>query len=167
MNNMQEIRIEKITLNMGVGQAGDPLDRGVKLIETISGLKAVRTKTNKRIPTWNVRPGLDVGCRATLRKEKMKILKNLLIATKNQLRRSQFSGRTLSFGIPEYIDIPDVNYDPEIGIVGLQVSVTLSRPGYRITRRNVRKAKIKGNKAITTEETIAFIKEKFGVEVEE
>ncbi len=151
---------------MGIGQAGDPLDKAVKLMESISGSKAVQTTTNKRIPTWNIRPGLAVGCLVTLRKKKVELLKNLLAAVKNTLKASQFSGRTVSFGIPEYIDIPEAKYDPDIGIIGLQVSVTLERPGYRVIRRSVRKGKIGKNSQISSEETIEFMKNKFNVEIE-
>lgn len=162
---MEEIRIEKVNLSIGVGQAGDPLDRATKLIENISGKKAIQTTTKKRIPTWNVRPGLAVGCLVTLRKNNEKLLKNLFVSVKNTLKKSQFSGRTVTFGIPEYIDIPEVQYDPEIGIIGLQVTITLERPGYRILRRAIKPGKIK--KPITTDETIKFIKNKFGIQIEE
>ncbi len=167
MNKMQEIRIEKLSLSIGVGQAGDPLDKAVNLLENLTGRKAVQTVTKKRIPTWNVRPGLAIGCLITLRKGKTEMLKNLLTAAKNRIKRSQFSGRTVTFGVPEYIDIPGARYNPEIGIIGLQVSVTLERPGYRIGRRIIKKDKVGKNSLITTEETINFMKEKFHIEVEE
>lgn len=164
---MQEIRIEKLSLSIGVGQAGDTLDKAVTLLESLTGRKAVQRVTQKRIPTWNVRPGLAVGCMVTLRKEKTEMLKDLLAAIKNRLKKSQFSGRTFTFGVPEYIEIPGAKYNPEIGIIGLQASVTLQRAGYSITKRFVKKTKIGNKSKITTEETIAFIKEKFNVEVEE
>lgn len=167
MNKMQEIRIEKLSLSIGVGQAGDPLDKAVNLLENLTGRKAVQTVTKKRIPTWNVRPGLAIGCLITLRKDKTEMLKNLLTAAKNRIKRSQFSGRTVTFGVPEYIDIPGAKYNPEIGIIGLQVSVTLERPGYRIVRRTIKKDKVGKNSLITTEEAINFMKEKFHIEVEE
>jgi large subunit ribosomal protein L5 len=167
MGNLGEIRIEKVSLSIGTGQAGDPLDKAVKLIENISGSKAIQRTTIKRIPTWNVRPGLAIGCSVTLRKNKTDLLKNLLAAVKNTLKKSQFSGRSFSFGIPEYIDIPEVQYDPEIGIIGLQASVTLERPGYRILRRAVRKNKVGKKNKITAEESIEFMKQKFDIEVTE
>ena len=167
MNKMQEIRIEKISLSIGVGQGGDTLDKAVTLLESLSGRKAIQTVTQKRIPIWNVRPGLAVGCLVTLRKDKVSMLKDLLAAIKMRLKKSQFSGRTMTFGVPEYIEIPGARYNPEIGIIGLQVSVTLERPGYSITKRSVKKSKVGNKSKITTEETIKFMKEKYNVEVEE
>ena len=166
MNKMEEIRIEKVSVSIGVGQAGDPLDRATKLLESITGRKAIQTTTKKRIPTWNVRPGLAVGCVVTLRKEKTEMTKNFLAAIKNKLKSSQFSGRSVTFGIPEYIDIPGANYDPEVGIIGLQVTVTLERPGYRVKRRSVKANKIGRKSEITKEEAIEFMKNNFGVEIE-
>ncbi|MBU2639553.1 MAG: 50S ribosomal protein L5 [Nanoarchaeota archaeon] len=166
MNKMEEIRIEKVNVSIGVGQAGDPLDRATKLLESITGRKAIQTTTKKRIPTWNVRPGLAVGCVVTLRKEKTEMVKNFLAGIKNKLKSSQFSGRCFTFGVPEYIEIPGAEYDPEVGIIGLQVTVTLERPGYRIKRRSVKKGKVGKRSEISKEESIEFMKNKFGVEIE-
>ena len=61
MNKMREIRIGKVTLNIGVGESGDKLDKAVSLLKEISGSNPVKTKTMKRIPTWNIRPKLNIG----------------------------------------------------------------------------------------------------------
>ncbi len=167
MNKIRDIRIEKVSVSIGVGQAGDTLDKAVRLLENITGAKAIQTTTKKRIPTWNIRPGLAIGCLVTLRRKRTEeLLKNFLISIKNKLRHSQFSGRTVTFGIPEYIEIPGVRYDPDIGIIGLQVSVTLERPGYRVIRRSIKKSNVGSKSKITTEESIEFMKNKFEVEVE-
>ena len=165
---MQEIRIEKITLNIGVGKPGPELDKAVKLLENISGQKPIQTKTSKRIPTWGIRPGLPVGCKITLRKEKGKdILPRLLYALENVLSLRNFDNYgNISFGIKEYIDIQDAKYDPKIGIIGLQVSVTLDRRGFRVKRRRMA-SKVHRSHLINKEEAIAFMKEKYGVKIKE
>lgn len=167
MNKMKEIRIEKITLNMGVGEAGEKVKKATKLLFNISGSKPICTKSNKRIPTWGVRPGLELGVKVTLRKKKaVELLKRLFSAIENNLNPKSFDKEgNFSFGIPEYIDIPDVNYDVEIGIVGLEVAVTLERPGYRIKRRKFKKSKIGKNHIITKNEAIEYIKNQFDVEI--
>ena len=84
------------------------------------------------------------------------------------LTKSQFDNSgNISFGIKEYIDIQDVKYDHEIGVTGLEVSVTLERPGFRIKKRRLKKRKIGKRQAITKEDAILFMKKRFAVEVGE
>ena len=73
----------------------------------------------------------------------------------------------ISFGIPEYIDIPGIEYDPEIGVIGLQVSIALMRPGYRVKTRRLNKAKIGKNHRINKEEAIDFMKKEFAILLKE
>ncbi|RME77653.1 50S ribosomal protein L5 [Candidatus Woesearchaeota archaeon] len=169
MNPMQNIRIEKVTLNVGAGKSTDVLDKGVKLLTNITGRTPVRTITQKRIAQWGIRPGLSVGAKVTLRGDQAtQILKRLLQAKDNQLSPKQCDDHgNVSFGIPEYIDIPDTKYDPEIGIMGFEVAVTLSRPGFRVKKRRLKRSKIGKNHQIRQEETIAFLKEQFQVSFDE
>ena len=167
MNAMKEIRIEKITLNIGTGEAGAKLTKAMKLLDTISKLKSIATTTKKRIPTWGIRPGLTIGCKVTLRKNKEELIKKLLIAKENRLKKSNFGDGTISFGIPEYIDIPGIQYDVDIGIIGLDVSVTLQRAGYSIAKRATQRRKIGRSHKITKQETMDFMKEKFNVVIED
>lgn len=167
MNKMRNIRIEKVTLNVGAGKDQKKLDNGLKLLNMVSGAKPVKTFTNKRIPTWGLRPGLPIGCKVTLRKNQaIEVLKKLIEAKDNTLEESQFDQNgNISFGIQEYIDIAGVKYDPKMGIMGLEVCVTLERPGFRIKRRSLRNKKISKKHIITKEEAIEFMKKEFGVKV--
>ena len=72
-----EIKLEKVVLN--IGGVDEILEKGVILLEKISGNKAVKVKATKRIPTWKVRPGLEVGTKVTLRgEEALAMVKKLL-----------------------------------------------------------------------------------------
>ncbi len=166
MNPMREIRIAKVTLNMGVGEPGEKLELAKELLEKISGTKAVKTKAKKRVPSWGIRPGLEIGVKTTVRGEKaVELLKKLFAAVNNRISASNFDDHgNLSFGIKEYIHIPGMKYDPKYGIVGLDVCVTLERPGYRVKRRRF-KSKIGKRHLITKDEAIQFFKDKFGVEI--
>tara|TARA_Y100000034_G_scaffold124830_1_gene173508 strand:- start:1 stop:531 length:531 start_codon:yes stop_codon:yes gene_type:complete len=167
MNIMQEIKIEKITLNIGIGEAGDRLDKAVSLLQYISGAKPVKTSTMKRIPTWSIRPKLNIGTKVTLRGEKAKeLLKKLFKANNNKIQEKKFDENgNFSFGITEYINIPDMEYQPEIGIIGLEVAVTLERPGFRVKRRRLKRSMIGLNHKITKEQSIEFIKKMFNIEI--
>src|SRR3989344_871796 len=129
MNAMRNIKIEKVTVNIGAGKEQSKLEKGIKLLEAITGLKPLTTVAKRRIPNWGLRPGLPIGCKVTLRKEKiMQIFPQFLKAKNNVLKERQFDNNgSFAFGIPEYIDIPGVRYDPDIGVMGLEVCVTLER----------------------------------------
>ncbi len=168
MNKMKEIRIEKITLNKGVGEAGENLKKATKLLSTISGRKPISNVSSKRIPKWGVRPGLEIGTKVTIRgKVAEELLKRLLSAIDNKIKPTSFGNDgNFSFGIPEYIEIPGIQYDPEIGIVGLEVAVTLERPGYRIKKKKYGKTKVGKSHSIKKEEAMEYVKNKLSVSLE-
>lgn len=164
-NPLRKIRIEKITLNVGVGKDEETMKRGLKLLKKITGIEPIKTVTKKRIPAWELRPGLQIGCKLTLRKKKAgELLKLLLKAKDNNLPEKKFDKQgNFSFGIPEYIDIPGVDYDPELKVLGLEVAVTLERPGYKVKKRKVQPRKIGKTHLITPAEAKDFMKKEFGV----
>ena len=167
MNAMQQPRIEKLTLNIGAGKDQNLLEKGIVVLKQITGIEPMKTITNKRIPTWGLRPGLPIGWKLTLRKEKAKeILKRLLEAKENTLKPTQFDKTgNISFGIHEYIDIPGIKYDPKIGVIGLQVCLTLEKPGYRVKRRKVMQKKIPVKHVISKDEAMKFMQQSFGVKI--
>ncbi|MBI4147557.1 50S ribosomal protein L5 [Candidatus Woesearchaeota archaeon] len=164
-NVMKGIRIEKITLNIGAGKNEDLLKKGLKLLHKITSTKPVETKTKKRIPGWGLRPGLAIGCKVTVRKDCEKLLKRLVAAKDNALDQRNFDNQgNFSFGIPEYIDIAGLEYDPELQIIGLEAAVTLERPGFRVRKRVLKTAPVGKTHLISKEEAISFV-QKLGVEV--
>jgi large subunit ribosomal protein L5 len=169
MNPMRTIRVEKVTLNIGAGKDLDKLEKGMKLFKIITGRTPVKTFTKKRIPAWGLRPGLPIGCKITLRKSiATELLKRLLDARDHLLNEQQFDiNGNIAFGIPEYIDIPGIKYEPDIGIMGFEVCVTLERPGFRIKRRGIYKKKISHKHAVTKEEAIDFMKKEYKVKLGE
>lgn len=161
------IKIDKVVLNIGVGSPGERLDNAKKLLEIITGKKAVYTKAKERNPTFKIRPGLEIGVKVTLRgKEAIEILKRTFQAVKNTIKKDMFDNTgNLSIGIKEYIDFPGVKYMPEIGVMGFDVAVRLIKPGYRVARRKRKPAKIGKNQRVTKEEAIEFISKNFDVKV--
>ncbi len=169
MNPMQSVRIEKLTLNIGSGKDQTKLDNGMTIIKRLVGRDPVKTVSNKRIPGWGVRPGLAIGCKCTLRKKPAsEIIGTLLKAKDNILKASQFDNfGNISFGIHEYIDIPGLEYDPKIGVLGLQVCITLEKPGSRIKKRKLLSKKLPRKQHVSREEAVKFMKEKYAVMVNE
>lgn len=169
MNKMQEIRIEKVTLNIGAGKDQKVLEKGIKLLKGIAGVAPVKTITQKRIQGWGLRPGLPIGAKITLRNEDAtKMVERIIYAKDNVLQPSNFDNNgNISFGILEYVDIKDAKYDVEIGMMGLQASITLTRPGFRVKNKKIRPGKIPTKHRISQQEAIDFMKNNFNVKVGE
>ena len=169
-NVMRKLRISKITLNIGAGKDQRLLEKGMKLLKSLTGITPVKTITYKRLQAWGLRPGLPVGCMITIRdQEKISaLLPRLLEAKDRTLSLKMFDNNgNVSFGIPECIDISDYKYDPDIGIIGLQVSVTITRPGYRVMRRKLRPTKMDKNQWVGREESINFMKDNYKIAIKE
>jgi len=165
-NPMRKIKITKITLNIGAGKDEAVLKKGLKLLQKLSPLTPVKTVTQKRIPGWGLRPGLAIGCKVTVRNDTEDLLQRLLAAKGNTLKEKNFDEKgNFSFGVPEYIDIKGLEYDPDLKIMGLEVAVTLERPGYRVKQRKYLSKSLGKNHIINKEEAIAFVKQ-LGVNVE-
>jgi large subunit ribosomal protein L5 len=169
MHPMKEIRIEKVTLNIGAGKDTQLLNKGVKLLQALTGIAPIKTVTHKRIPAWGLRPGLPIGVKITLRgKQALEFIPRLLAAKAFKLAERNYDETgNISFGIPEYIDIEGAKYDPEIGIIGLQACITLTRPGYRVKKRRYRQAPLAKQHVITKQEAIEFMATKFKVQLGE
>jgi len=158
-NIMREIKIEKIVLN--VGGTADGLEKGFRLLKLLTGKKPAKIKSKKRIPTWGVRPGLEVGTVVTLRKNFNEFLKKLLTSIDNNLRKKQISENNFSFGIKEYIEIPGVEYQRDIGIIGFDVTVVFKRSGRRVGLKKGKRGKVSKKQNITKEEIIKFMEDNF------
>lgn len=158
-NIMRNIKIEKVVLS--VGGTGEYLQKGFKLLEILTERKPTKTKSRKRIPALGVRPGLEIGCVVTLRKDYEELLKRLLIAIDNTLKKKQISENNFSFGIQEYIEIPGMEYHRDIGIMGFDVTIVFKRAGRRVRLRKIKQGKVPKRQVITKEEIIKFMEEHF------
>jgi large subunit ribosomal protein L5 len=161
-NPTRQIKIEKIVLS--VGGTAEQLEKGVKLLKLISGKNPAKMKSYKRIPAFGVRPKLEVGAVTTIRKNVKEILKKMLAAVDNKLKKKQISTNNFSFGIKEYIEIPGIDYQRDIGIMGLNVTVVFKRMGRRVNLRKIKKGKIPARQKISKEEIIKFMEENFQTE---
>jgi len=165
--DMKEIRVEKIVLNMGTSPEPDDAKKAVTLLEAIAGAKPVVTHSRKRIAGWKIRLGIPLGAKVTIRGAKAEILlKRLLHSVDFVLRKKQFTENGFSFGVKEYIDIEDMKYDPKLGMLGLDVCVTLARPGFRVKARRLLRSKVGRKHIVTKDDAIQYASTKLGVKFE-
>lgn len=169
MGDMREIRIEKIVVNVGVGEAGDKLVKAQKVLELVTHQKPTQTTAHVGVRDWGVRRGMPIGTKVTLRGSAAEeFLKRALSIRNNRLPAYSFDPRgNFSFGVPDYTDFEGMKYDPEIGVFGMDIAVSLQRPGFRVAKRRVRSHPIPRYHRISRDEGIAFIKGHFGIEVVE
>ena len=162
-NPMQRVFIEKVILSCGA--TGDDLKKSVKLLEIIAARKSQIVASSKRIPDFDVRPGLEVGTRITLRGQSaLEILKRLLGAIDNKIKEKQIADNHFSFGIREYIEIPGIEYQRDIGIRGLNVTVVFARPGLRVQRRKIKSGHVPHRQFVKKAEIIKFMNDTFKTE---
>jgi len=163
-NLMRIIKIEKVVL--GVGGVGEELEKGVKLLNFLTNKKSMKTKSKKRIPSLSVRPGLEIGAVVTIRKNPEEILKKMLATIDNVLSKKQISENNFSFGIKEYIEIPGIEYQREIGIRGFDVTVVFKRAGRRVKLKKIKRGKFSKRQVISKEKIIKFMEGNFGTSFE-
>ena len=166
-NLMKKISLAKVVLNMGIGKSGEPVEIGKKTLAQITGKKPNTRNAKKSQRDWGVRKGEPIGVAVTVRgNDATELLKKLLVVKDNKIVKKAFDNEgNFSFGIKEHIDIPEIKYDPKIGILGLEVSVSLARPGFNIKLRSKHKASVGKNHRIRKDDAIKFYTEKFGVQI--
>ena len=166
-NPMRRIRVGKVVVNIGLGKSGEAIERGKKVLEQVTGQKPAQTRAKKSVRDFGIHKGEPIGVVVTVRGKKSdSLIEKLLTSRERKLQDSCFDDRgSISFGIKEHIEIPGIRYDPEIGILGMNVSILLERPGYSVSRRNRRTSRVGKRQVVNKDESIAFLKEKFGVTI--
>jgi large subunit ribosomal protein L5 len=164
---MREIQLDKAVVNIGVGDAGERLLKAEKVLGMVTGKKPVRTIAKTTNRDFGIRQGMQIGCKVTIRgKEAEEFVKKALWIRENRIATWSFDPEgNFSFGISDYTDFPGMKYDPEIGIFGLDVSVSLVRPGRRIARRRIMRRRVPKHHRVSKKDGQEYVKTKFGVEV--
>jgi len=160
-------QVEKITINIGVGEAGERLKKAESVLQSITGNKPIQTLSKTTNKDLGIREMMPIGCKVTLRGKKAdEFIKEALSTRDNKMADYSFDDEgNLSFGIPDHTLFKSQRYDPNIGIFGMDVCITMSKPGYRIKRRRIARRRIPHKHRVTTDETIEFFKDKYNVEV--
>ena len=133
-NDMEIPRLEKIVLNMGVGEATQDrkkVDQAVSEMERIAGQKPVVTKAKKSIAQFKLREGMAIGCKVTLRRERMfEFLDRLVTIAMPRIRDfrglnpKSFDGRgNYAMGIKEHIVFPEINFDKVDEVWGMDIII--------------------------------------------
>jgi large subunit ribosomal protein L5 len=166
-NPMKKIKIGKVVVNISVGQSGQPLSNAMQILESVTGQTPNQRAAKQSIRPWGIRKGEPMACAVTLRGEKAdEFLHKAFTAIRHELNPRSFDkDGNFAFGIKEHIDIPGTRYDPQMGIIGMDVAVALERAGYRVSRRKRARSKVGTSHRITPEEAREFISETYDVKM--
>jgi large subunit ribosomal protein L5 len=164
---MLKPRVEKVVVNLNVGKPGEPLEKASRVLKELTDQEPVKKKAKKTIREFGLRMGDPIAAVVTLRNQKaVDFLKKVLPVVDNKISRSSFDKQgNFAFGLKEHIEIPGVKYDPDVGIFGMDICVTMVRPGYRVKTRRRRNAKVGRRHVLTPEESVVFVKQTMGVEI--
>jgi large subunit ribosomal protein L5 len=162
-NRLRQVTIIKVVVNAGVGESGEPRTKAERVLKMLTDQKPVATRAHTTNRDFGIRAGQEIGAKVTLRGEAAeRFLERAFEARDRQLDPMSIDrAGNFSFGIPDYTDFTGMKYDPEIGIVGLDVAVEIGRPGWRIRARHTASRPIPSSLRSTPEETRKFVQERF------
>lgn len=166
-NPMQQARIAKVTVNIGVGEGGEKLQKAEKVLAKLTGHKPVRTLGKAMNRELGVREGEPIGCKVTLRGDDAdSFVSRALYTRKNKVYEYSFDNQgNLQFGVTDYTNFEGERYDPDVGVFGMDVCITLEKPGHRIKRRRAMTRSVPDGHRVTRDEAKAFLSKKFKIEV--
>jgi len=164
---MRDVNVDKVVVNIGVGEAGEKLIKAEKVLELLTQRKPVRTLSRTTNKDLGIRRGMPIGCKVTLRDEEaLRFLKEAFWVKNNRIAGYSFDPEgNFSFGIADYTDSKDMKYDPDIGIFGMDICVTLGRSGLRVKNRKRARGRIPKDHKVSPEESKGFVKTRLDVEV--
>jgi len=161
-NPMREIIIDKLIINCNVGESGDKLTKGGKVIQQLTGQPPVFGRARYTVRSFGIRRNEKISVVTAVRGEKAReILERALKVKEYELQFTNFNATgCFGFGITEHIDL-GMKYDPSTGIFGMNFWVVLKRPGLRVARRKHARSRIGRKQRVTREEAMQWFKEKF------
>ncbi len=166
VHEMRQPYVEKVVVHMSVGEGGVELRNAEEIVEEITGQETVRTQAKQSLPEFGIRRGDPIGCKVTLRGDDAEEFLDQALDIAEEVPRSSFDDSgNFSFGIEEHTDFEEMEYDPEIGIYGMDVTVALARKGKRVERRSVMSRKLPEKQRLSPDDAAEYVEDTYGVDV--
>ncbi|MCK4848393.1 MAG: 50S ribosomal protein L5 [Candidatus Heimdallarchaeota archaeon] len=165
---MRKPKVAKVSVNFAVGASGPELEKARTMCKIITKQEPAEGRAKESVRGFAIRKHEPIAVFSTLRGELAhEFIKKSLWAVEDHMSAKKFDTfGNLSFGISDHLTLPNMKYDPQLGVHGFNTSIVLERNGHRIKWRRIRRQKIPKKHKITKKEGIAFFKHEYNLGVE-
>merc|ERR1711988_320363 len=165
-NVMRKVKIDKLVINIAVGESGDRLTKAVRVLQQLSDQTPVENTARYTVRTFGIRRNEKIACHVAVRGEKAEdLIERGLKITDHEISAKHFSASgNFGFGVNEHIDL-GLKYDPATGIYGMDFYVVLRRPGFNVPKKKAKRGRIGLAHKITREDAMEWVRQTFNADI--
>merc|ERR1711967_102931 len=165
-NVMRKVKIDKLVINIAVGESGDRLTKAVRVLQQLSDQTPVENTARYTVRTFGIRRNEKIACHVTVRGQKaMDLIERGLKITDYEISAKHFSeSGNFGFGVNEHIDL-GLKYDPATGIYGMDFYVVLRRAGFRVSKKKYKKGRVGNFQVVNKEDAMEWVRQTFNAEI--
>merc|ERR1711908_262416 len=165
-NVMRKVLIDKLIINIAVGESGDRLTKAVRVLQQLRDQTPVENTARYTVRTFGIRRNEKIACHVTMRGDKARdMIERGLKITDYEISAKHFSSSgNFGYGVNEHIDL-GLKYDPQTGIYGMDFYVVLKRAGYNVAKKKAKRGRIAPSHKVAKEDAMEFVRQEFNADI--